>query len=147
MIGPTVCYIVVTQLLYICLSYAQPLLIKGILAALDDLNVSKGIIGLLIGTIAMLFFALAVSNASYDRMLHQTKAVIRGCLTSAIYRKMHKLEYSVIQKQTALTLLSMDLEGVETGVDEFNMAWQILSMLLWECLFSLSSQEMPLYLF
>lgn len=66
-VGPSFYYIAIPKLLCVGFSYAQPFLVKRIVSAVDDPTISEGIAGALIGAVAVLFLALAVSIIFFYR--------------------------------------------------------------------------------
>jgi ABC-type multidrug transport system fused ATPase/permease subunit len=119
---------VASRLVLILFSICQALLIESLLDYLDQpadapANTSYGLIG---ATIIIYYLGIPVSTALHGWSVQRSLFMARSCLCSAIYRKTTQVApVADADDANALTLMSIDVEQIQIGLEAFHEFWAI----------------------
>lgn len=70
-----------------------------------------------------LTFVIQLSRVIYNHLLFQLITILRGGLVSLIYRKTVDLDTASAKDGAAVTLMSTDVDGIATGIQEMHEIW------------------------
>lgn len=73
---------------------------------------------------------MQLCRTAYEHLNYSLITLIRGTLVSAIYDKTLQLSHEQLKKSAAVTLMSTDINGVETVLIKFHEIWGRLCELL-----------------
>ena len=112
------------RLMLTILTFCQPFLIKNVLSYLQEKSPinSHGSYDLVIA-FAVVYVGMAISSGYYWHWHYQGLTMIRGCLVSAIYRKVLERKIDVSDDSAAVTLMSTDLERITNGLTSLHEVW------------------------
>ncbi|KAJ4116110.1 hypothetical protein NW768_011082 [Fusarium equiseti] len=117
--------IVFPRLCFIGFTFCQPFLISATLAWVerdsdsDDTNQGYG----LIGAWFLVFVGLAVTTGQYQHMTVRATTMVRGQLISMLYDKATDMSITAANPTAALTLMSADIERIDTGWRTAHDVW------------------------
>ncbi|KAH7174084.1 P-loop containing nucleoside triphosphate hydrolase protein [Fusarium flagelliforme] len=117
--------IVFPRLCFIGFTFCQPFLISATLAWAerdsdsDDTNQGYG----LIGAWFLVFVGLAVTTGQYQHMTVRATTMARGQLISMLYDKATDMSITAANPTAALTLMSADIERIDTGWRTAHDVW------------------------
>lgn len=116
---------IVPRVALIGFSLCQPFLIEAVLNSLEepktDFTVNKGY-GL-IGATILIYTGMPIATALYWYLHERALFMVRGCLSSAIYRKTTQAQASIADDSAAVTLMSADIERIRMGFMQFHEFW------------------------
>ncbi|KAH0428389.1 ABC multidrug transporter [Colletotrichum camelliae] len=129
-------YPVAPRLCLIGFNLSQPLLIKAILKHLQDARTKDVAHGkenfMILGTV-LVYVGIAISGSIYWQLHLRNLTKIRGILVGAVYKKLTTVT-SAQAENSAVTLMSTDVERVTQGLRVFHEAWANLvevAMAVW----------------
>ena len=105
--------------------FCQPIFIRSLLTyltsspSLDNDKHSSAYIGLY----AIIYAGLTFSGAFYWRFMYRGLAMVRGCLTSAIYRKSTDISITALDNSIVVTLISTDINKIQDGLGIVQEVW------------------------
>ncbi|MCJ1354151.1 MAG: hypothetical protein MMC33_004138 [Icmadophila ericetorum] len=105
--------------------FCQPIFIRSLLTyltsspSLDNDKHSSAYIGLY----AIIYAGLTFSGAFYWRFMYRGLAMVRGCLTSAIYRKSTDISITALDNSIVVTLISTDINKIQDGLGIVHEVW------------------------
>ncbi|KIL86238.1 multidrug resistance protein [Fusarium avenaceum] len=117
--------IVFPRLCFIGFTFCQPFLISATLtwaerdSNSDDASQGYG----LIGAWFLVFVGLAVSTGQYQHMTVRATTMARGQLISMLYDKATDMSITAANPTAALTLMSADIERIDTGWRTAHDVW------------------------
>ncbi|RGP66062.1 hypothetical protein FSPOR_6888 [Fusarium sporotrichioides] len=117
--------IIFPRLCFIGFTFCQPFLISATLAWAekepnsDDINQGYG----LIGAWFLVFVGLAVTTGQYQHLTVRATTMARGQLISMLYDKATNLSITAANPTAALTLMSADIERIDTGWRTAHDVW------------------------
>ncbi|SPJ75456.1 related to multidrug resistance protein [Fusarium torulosum] len=117
--------IVFPRLCFIGFTFCQPFLISATLAWAernsnsDDMSQGYG----LIGAWFLVFVGLAVTTGQYQHMTVRATTMARGQLISMLYDKATDMSITAANPTAALTLMSADIERIDTGWRTAHDVW------------------------
>ncbi|RBR18642.1 uncharacterized protein FIESC28_05919 [Fusarium coffeatum] len=117
--------IVFPRLCFIGFTFCQPFLISATLAWVesdknsDDTSKGYG----LIGAWFLVFVGLAVTTGQYQHMTVRATTMARGQLISMLYDKATDMSITAANPTAALTLMSADIERIDTGWRTAHDVW------------------------
>ncbi|KAH6657974.1 putative ABC multidrug transporter [Truncatella angustata] len=115
--------IVVPRLCFMAFTFAQPFLLHTIVRAVGQQELSRDIIGGLIGATGLVYFGLAVAGACYTHAVYRCLTMNRGMLVSAIFKQTLELDLATAKKSAAVTLMSTDVDSIEAGFVMMHDLW------------------------
>ncbi|KAK4168151.1 ABC transporter [Cladorrhinum sp. PSN259] len=116
---------IVPRLALLAFTMCQPLMVQRLLnylsdpAPLGDRNIGYGLVGAAI----IIYFGMAVSAAIYWHRQYRLLAMIRGSLTTTVFRKALHLNVSVANDAKTVTLMSADCERIVRGLMDLHELW------------------------
>ncbi|KAF5682935.1 major facilitator family transporter [Fusarium denticulatum] len=117
--------IVFPRLCFIGFTFCQPFLISATLAWAendsdsDDMNQGYG----LIGAWFLVFMGLAVTTGQYQHLTYRAITMARGQLVSILFNKATDISITAADPSAALTLMSADIERIDTGWRTAHDVW------------------------
>ncbi|KAI1878317.1 uncharacterized protein JN550_000499 [Neoarthrinium moseri] len=115
--------IVVPRLCFTAFTFAQPFLLHTIVRAVGQKELSREVIGGLIGATGLVYFGLAVTGACYKHAVYRCLTMNRGMLVSAIFKQTLELDLATAKKSAAVTLMSTDVDSIEAGFVMMHDLW------------------------
>ncbi|ETS85549.1 hypothetical protein PFICI_03574 [Pestalotiopsis fici W106-1] len=110
-------------------SFAQPFLINRVVSFVgesksdSDQRNAGGIAGGLIGATCLVYLGLAFSRVIYNHLVFQLITILRGSLVSMIFKKTVHLDTTCAKDGAAVTLMSTDVDGIASGIEELHEIW------------------------
>ncbi|KAF2995600.1 hypothetical protein E8E14_000809 [Neopestalotiopsis sp. 37M] len=110
-------------------NFAQPFLINRVVSFVGESESNNpqrnasGIAGGLIGATFLVYLGLALSRVIYNHLLFQLITILRGALVSLVYKKTVDLDTASAKDGAAVTLMSTDVDGIATGIQEMHEIW------------------------
>ncbi|KAK4500247.1 hypothetical protein PRZ48_008436 [Zasmidium cellare] len=104
------------------LKLCQPLLISRVTSLLSDgisgenANYGRG----LIGATALVYTGITITTALYQRAMHRMVTKIRGIIITAVHSKALTLDSSKLGDNTALTLISADVNRICSSLQDID---------------------------
>ncbi|KAG4256700.1 hypothetical protein FPRO03_03710 [Fusarium proliferatum] len=117
--------IIFPRLCFIGFTFCQPFLISATLAWAendsdsDDMNQGYG----LIGAWFLVFMGLAVTSGQYQHLTYRAITMARGQLVSILFDKATDISIAAADPSAALTLMSADIERIDTGWRTAHDVW------------------------
>ncbi|KAF4342275.1 multidrug resistance [Fusarium beomiforme] len=117
--------IVFPRLCFIGFTFCQPFLISATLtwaendSNSDDMSQGYG----LIGAWFLVFMGLAVTSGQYQHLTYRAITMARGQLVSLLYDKATDISITSANPTAALTLMSADIERIDTGWRTAHDVW------------------------
>ncbi|KAF5565087.1 multidrug resistance [Fusarium phyllophilum] len=117
--------IIFPRLCFIGFTFCQPFLISATLAwaendsESDDMNQGYG----LIGAWFLVFMGLAVTSGQYQHLTYRAITMARGQLVSILFDKATDISITAADPSAALTLMSADIERIDTGWRTAHDVW------------------------
>ncbi|RGP71223.1 multidrug resistance [Fusarium longipes] len=117
--------IIFPRLCFIGFTFCQPFLISATLAWAekdsnpDDMSQGYG----LIGAWFIVFVGLAVTTGQYQHLTVRATTMARGQLVSMLYNKATHISITATNPTAALTLMSADIERIDTGWRTAHDVW------------------------
>ncbi|QPC67918.1 hypothetical protein HYE67_010149 [Fusarium culmorum] len=118
-------FIIFPRLCFIGFTFCQPFLISATLswaekdADSNDMNQGYG----LIGAWFLVFIGLAVTTGQYQHLTVRATTMVRGQLISMLYDKASDLSITAANPTAALTLMSADIERIDSGWRTAHDVW------------------------
>ncbi|KAH8203470.1 hypothetical protein TruAng_002341 [Truncatella angustata] len=107
--------------------FAQPFLINRVVSFVGDSDSDQrnagGIAVGLIGATCLVYLGLAISRGIYNHLIFQLITILRGSLVSLIFKKTIDLDTISAKEGAAVTLMSTDVDGIATGIQEMHEIW------------------------
>ncbi|KAF4958674.1 hypothetical protein FGADI_2224 [Fusarium gaditjirri] len=113
------------RLCFIGFTFCQPFLISATLAWAendsdsDDMDKGYG----LIGAWFLVFMGLAVTSGQYQHLTYRAITMARGQLVSVLFDKATDISITAADPSAALTLMSADIERIDTGWRTAHDVW------------------------
>lgn len=116
---------IVPRLFVTVFSFAQPLLISTVINFIDpSSDEAKGVSGTqLVCFAAVTYLGITFSGAMYNHLRNRFLVILRGGLTAALIEKSLAQNLFTTSEDTAVTLMSADVEGLTSGVQEIHEVW------------------------
>ncbi|KAL9565119.1 hypothetical protein ACKAV7_010764 [Fusarium commune] len=117
--------IIFPRLCFIGFTFCQPFLISATLewaendSNSDDMNQGYG----LIGAWFLVFMGLAVTSGQYQHLTYRAITMARGQLVSILFDKATDISITAADPSAALTLMSADIERIDTGWRTAHDVW------------------------
>ncbi|EXL40888.1 hypothetical protein FOCG_16654 [Fusarium oxysporum f. sp. radicis-lycopersici 26381] len=117
--------IIFPRLCFIGFTFCQPFLISATLewaendSDSDDMNQGYG----LIGAWFLVFMGLAVTSGQYQHLTYRAITMARGQLVSILFDKATDISITAADPSAALTLMSADIERIDTGWRTAHDVW------------------------
>ncbi|KAG8161209.1 hypothetical protein KVR01_009473 [Diaporthe batatas] len=117
--------IIAPRLLFAAFTFCQPLLISATLewvqtdVVSDDMSRGYG----LIGAWFLVYVGIAVSTGQYQHLTFRAITMARGQLISMLYDKATDISITTADPTAALTLMSADIERIDTGWRTAHDVW------------------------
>ncbi|KAF5590002.1 multidrug resistance [Fusarium subglutinans] len=117
--------IIFPRLCFIGFTFCQPFLISATLewaerdSDSDDMNQGYG----LIGAWFLVFMGLAVTSGQYQHLTYRAITMARGQLVSILFDKATDISIAAADPSAALTLMSADIERIDTGWRTAHDVW------------------------
>ncbi|KAK2127563.1 P-loop containing nucleoside triphosphate hydrolase protein [Fusarium oxysporum II5] len=117
--------IIFPRLCFIGFTFCQPFLISATLewaendSDSDDMNQGYG----LIGAWFLVFMGLAVTSGQYQHLTYRAITMARGQLVSILFDKVTDISITAADPSAALTLMSADIERIDTGWRTAHDVW------------------------
>lgn len=115
--------VVPPRLCYTAFLFSQPLLLRRIVIYVEEKDASANIGHGLIGATVLVYLGIATSRAVYTHLSFRLVTLARGVLVSEILAKSLRLEYIEAGKQSALSLMSTDIDSLVTGLPDLHETW------------------------
>lgn len=141
--------VVPSRLCYSTFCLAQPLVFRHIIAGIEAQNLSCDTMGALLGAVALVYLGIAVceplplvsftskhmkladsplmtgqiSRSQYGHQANRTAVFARGILATAIYDTMLTLSYDKLQQFEAVTLMTTDMDSIQTTIVNLHDIW------------------------
>ncbi|KAJ3496798.1 hypothetical protein NLG97_g2398 [Lecanicillium saksenae] len=113
------------RMMFVGLQFSQPFLLFHVVSAVRysaTPEISSG----LVGATALVFTGIAVTRVFYEHTSYRMLTLVRGILIVAIYEKMQHLPSMVLDKLTAITLITADVAAVESMLKLVYEVWAAL---------------------
>ncbi|KAI1196741.1 P-loop containing nucleoside triphosphate hydrolase protein [Nemania serpens] len=114
--------IIFPRLLMTGFKFAQPFLLRRVVALLGEpesqTRTEAG--RLLIAATALVYVGLAFTNAHFRHHIYRSMTMVRGALVAMIFDVSLKLSASALEKSTAVTLMSTDIDRIVYGLEDFD---------------------------
>ncbi|MCJ1475167.1 hypothetical protein MMC13_003827 [Lambiella insularis] len=113
------------RLFVIGFTFGQPLFISYILQYLQEPHLTGELEAVVkfTGAYVIINAGLAISSGFYGHSLNRALTKVRSCLVSAIYRKSTEINLAALDKSSAITLMSTDIQRIEDGLMVFHDLW------------------------
>ncbi|CEJ89530.1 hypothetical protein VHEMI05371 [[Torrubiella] hemipterigena] len=115
--------IIFPRLCFAAFKFSQPLLLQSIVNAVGQEDHSDDVTNGLITATILLYLGLAVSNAYYNHVMYRSVTLTRGHVVSSILAKTTRLNQSEAKRSAAVTLMSTDMDGIQSGIVLFHEIW------------------------
>ncbi|RDW67218.1 Metal resistance protein YCF1 [Aspergillus mulundensis] len=106
-------------------TFAQPFLLTRIIAYISEpataLTTSYGT-GLILATV-LIYLGLAITRATSQHKTYRLITMTRGSLVPLMYSQTLRLDISFVRDSAALTLMSVDIERVASGLRNLHEVW------------------------
>ncbi|POR35875.1 ABC transporter, transmembrane domain, type 1 [Tolypocladium paradoxum] len=103
--------------------FCQPFLLQSVVAAVGRQNLSREVVGGLIGATVLVYLGMAVTHAYYTHLTFRFITMLRGALVSSILNKALHLDLETAKKSAAVTLMSTDIDAIALGLTYFHDIW------------------------
>ncbi|KAK3987100.1 ABC transporter [Cladorrhinum sp. PSN332] len=116
---------IIPRLALLAFTMCQPLMLQRLLnylsdpVQLEDRNIGYG----MVGAAVIIYVGMAVSAAVYWHRQYRFMAMIRGSLTTAVFRKALQLNVSAANDAKTVTLMSADCERIVRGLMDLHELW------------------------
>ncbi|KAJ5629255.1 P-loop containing nucleoside triphosphate hydrolase protein [Penicillium herquei] len=113
---------VLPRLGYTGFAFAQPFLVQRVLDFMEEpehVNSSNYAYGLIVAY-AIVYIGIACTWSVYQHKTHRLRVMVRGSLVSLIFDKTLRLNTSAVSDATAVTLMSTDIERIQTSLVEMH---------------------------
>ncbi|KAJ5740408.1 P-loop containing nucleoside triphosphate hydrolase protein [Penicillium malachiteum] len=113
---------VLPRLAYTGFAFAQPFLVQRVLDFMEEpehVNSSNYAYGLIVAY-AIVYIGIAATWSVYQHKTHRLRVMVRGSLVSLIFDKTLRLNTSAVSDATAVTLMSTDIERIQTSLVEMH---------------------------
>ncbi|KAK4222045.1 ABC transporter [Podospora fimiseda] len=120
---------ILPRLALLAFTMCQPLMLQRLLnylsdpAQLENRNIGYG----LVGAAVIIYIGMAVSAAIYWHRQYRFMAMIRGSLTTAVFKKTLQLNTSAANDAKTVTLMSADCERIVRGLMDLHELWANVS--------------------
>ncbi|UKZ89567.1 uncharacterized protein TrAFT101_004613 [Trichoderma asperellum] len=134
MLGPFL-YPILPRLLLLALKLCQPFFIDSMLEFLgtpEDLRNKNHGYGLIIASL-LIYAGIAISSGVYQYYNQRFVYMLRSTLHTAIFRKTTEISLGAGKADTAITLMSTDLDRVVAGFRVIHEMWAITSQVAIGC--------------
>lgn len=111
------------QFLYTALLYAQALLILHVVRASGQQDLDSAIIIESTFITAVVFLGVCLSFNTHQQCINRQFTLWRGCITSAIYGKILKLDQATLKENPGLMNISGDTMQLEGGLIGVHHVW------------------------
>ncbi|OLN88034.1 Multidrug resistance-associated protein 7 [Colletotrichum chlorophyti] len=81
------------------------------------------VVGGLIGATLLVYNGLAISRCTYNHLVYQLTAMLRGGFISLIFRMSLELDAATASEGNAVTLMSTDIDSIASGVRDLHEIW------------------------
>lgn len=106
-------------------TFAQPFLLTRVVSFVSESNsiVSKNYgYGLIVASV-LIYLGLAVTTAKSQHKTFRLITMIRGSIVPLVYRHTMQLDAGVARDAAALTLMSVDVERISSGLQYVHEVW------------------------
>ncbi|TVY81873.1 ABC transporter FUM19 [Lachnellula suecica] len=114
---------VIPRICMVGLMITQPVLLLRLINFLDEQPVSPNNGYGLLGAYALVYFGIAIANAWYFHQTFKFITAVRAGLVSLVYENTTQLNISSIDKASALTVMSADIERIVVGLRSIHDIW------------------------
>ncbi|KAM4066385.1 ABC transporter [Hirsutella rhossiliensis] len=114
---------VLPRLCLIGFTFAQPFLLQTVVRIIGERDYPHEVVGGLVGATILVYLGIAVAKAHYMHKTYRLMTMLRGALISAIFKKTLGLELSDARGSAAMTLMSADIDGIQTGLSVLHDVW------------------------
>lgn len=114
---------VIPRLCKVGFMVAQPILLLRLIRFLDDRPLSPNDGYGLLGAYALVYLGIAVTNAWYFHQNFKFLAAVRAGLVALVYDKTMRISTSAIDKSSAVTIMSADIERIVVGLKTIHDLW------------------------
>ncbi|KAK0624550.1 P-loop containing nucleoside triphosphate hydrolase protein [Bombardia bombarda] len=120
---------VLPRLALLAFTLCQPLMIRRLLEYLQDpVQTQDAKIGYgLVGACVIIYIGMAISAAVYWHRQYRFMAMVRGTLTTAVFRKASELPVTASNSAKTVTLMSADCERIGRGLMDLHELWANMS--------------------
>ncbi|KAL4747875.1 hypothetical protein BDW72DRAFT_215157 [Aspergillus terricola var. indicus] len=106
-------------------TFAQPFLLTRVISFISSpttaVTTAHGT-GLIVAT-TLIYLGLAVTGAASQHKTYRLITMIRGSLVPLMYRQTLRLDLGAVRNSAALTLMSVDIERVASGLRNLHEVW------------------------
>ncbi|KAK2600118.1 hypothetical protein QQS21_005133 [Conoideocrella luteorostrata] len=114
---------VIPRLCMVGFMVTTPVLLSRLIAFLDERPESPNHGYGLLGAYALVYIGLAVANAWYFHQTFKFITCVRGGLVAMVYGRTMRLSTSAIDKSSAVTVMSADIERIALGLKTIHDIW------------------------
>ncbi|VUC23751.1 unnamed protein product [Clonostachys rosea] len=114
---------VIPRLCMVGFMVAQPVLLLHLIRFLSEDGDSRNEGYILLAAYALVYIGLAVANAWYFHQSFKFIACVRGGLIALVYDRTMSLNTSAIDKSSAVTVMSADIERITIGLKNIHDLW------------------------
>ncbi|PHH92904.1 hypothetical protein CDD83_3735 [Cordyceps sp. RAO-2017] len=114
---------IVPRLCMVGFMATTPILLSRLIRFLDDRPESPNDGYGLLGAYALVYIGLAVSNAWYFHQTFKFIACVRAGLVAMVYNRTMQLSTGAIDKSSAVTVMSADIERIALGIKTIHDIW------------------------
>lgn len=121
----TILWTMVPRLFQTVFQFAQPLLISALINFIDpNSEATTAISGTqLVCFAGVTYLGVTISTAMYNHLRNRFLVILRGGLIAALIEKSFVQNLFTTSEDTAVTLMSADIEGLTSGVQEIHEVW------------------------
>ncbi|CAH0058842.1 unnamed protein product [Clonostachys solani] len=114
---------IIPRLCVVGFMVAQPILLSHLIRFLSDSGDSRNDGYNLLAAYALVYIGLAVANAWYFHQTFKFITCVRGGLVALVYDRTMSLSSSTIDKSSAVTVMSADIERITIGLKNIHDLW------------------------
>lgn len=106
-------------------TFAQPFLLTRVVSFVSEANapLSQNYgYGLIVATM-IIYLGLAITTAGSQHKTFRLITMIRGSLVPLVYRHTMRLDVGIARDSAALTLMSVDIERISSGLQHVHEVW------------------------
>ncbi|KAJ6784523.1 hypothetical protein PWT90_06058 [Aphanocladium album] len=124
-------YIIIPRLIQIGILFSQPFLLQDVANFVsgnfpnDDIPEEQRGTSLIFAT-ALVFFSRSLTQNMFKQIKNQIMVSTRGILSTAIYRKTLKLSASEAEELASITLIAVDVAGIERLISVCYESWALV---------------------
>ncbi|OAA63022.1 Vacuolar multidrug resistance efflux pump [Cordyceps fumosorosea ARSEF 2679] len=109
----------VPRLVFAMCTFSQPFILKAIIEALGQDEVSTLRKLILVAVTLLAFVGVTVGKSSYAHMNYLMVARLRGSLITQTIEKTHRISYKDAQTSATISLISTDIDGIAAALPRF----------------------------